>query len=54
MTYILGNVYDINLPTSWMLLTHTGKNFSHEQEDYRTSCVLPHSSMEEEYSVVKE
>lgn len=27
------NVHDIKLPTSQMLLTHTGKKFSHEWED---------------------
>lgn len=36
MTYLLGNVYNINLPRSVMLLTNAGKKkiiISHELED---------------------
>lgn len=35
MTYVLGNSYDVKLPGSGMLLTRTGKKFSHEWEDYQ-------------------
>lgn len=54
MTYLLGNAYDIKLPGSGILLKYTGKkSVMNGKISNRTSYVLLHSSMKEEYSVVK-